>query len=293
MAISLGGGGSASQINEVVILNNSANVVTLADGRVYLKAGVIETTQSTYPDATYGFLPSERIYLNNSSSPQGVAWDGTNYYVTDGSFDNVNVFNSSGTYQSNWAVGSQDTQPKGIVWDGSYLWVVGSSTDAVYKYNTSGTYQNVSFSISSQETSPTGITWDGTHFWVMGNSDTVYKYNSSGVYQNVSFSVASQDTSPGGITWDGTSFWMVGNNTDAAYKYNSSGVYQNVSFSVSAVTNEPTGLVWNSTSSELVVLSNQNDSFEKFKEGVGIPALTDSVASYGAELSGTVYTRVK
>ena len=44
MAIKLGGGGgSASFINEIVTMNKSDSVVTLGDGRVYLKGGVFET----------------------------------------------------------------------------------------------------------------------------------------------------------------------------------------------------------------------------------------------------------
>ena len=55
MAIKLGGGGgSASQINEVIALNSLANTVTLADGRVYLKGGVFETNTSAYPNAATG-----------------------------------------------------------------------------------------------------------------------------------------------------------------------------------------------------------------------------------------------
>ena len=53
MPITLGGGGgSASQINEVVTLNNSADTVTLAMGECTLKGGVVETTLSTYPLAS-------------------------------------------------------------------------------------------------------------------------------------------------------------------------------------------------------------------------------------------------
>ena len=49
MAITLGGGGgSASQIDEVVTLSSTADTVTLADGRVYLKGGTYETTLPTH-----------------------------------------------------------------------------------------------------------------------------------------------------------------------------------------------------------------------------------------------------
>ena len=56
MAIKLGGS-STSQINEVVSLSNTADTVTLADGRVYLKGGLLETNLSTYPNAFYAWKP--------------------------------------------------------------------------------------------------------------------------------------------------------------------------------------------------------------------------------------------
>ena len=56
MAIKLGGGGgSASQINEVVTLNNTADTVTLSDDRVYLKGGVFQTDLTVYPNAYSDF----------------------------------------------------------------------------------------------------------------------------------------------------------------------------------------------------------------------------------------------
>jgi hypothetical protein len=180
MAIKLGGGGgSASQINEVVLLNNTADLVTLSDGRKYLKGGTYETNLATYPDAStsLGYL-------------------GTSFYV-----------------------GSQDTAPQGITWDGTHFWVIGYGTDAVYKYTSAGVYTGTSFSVASQETTPTGITWDGTHFWVVGvTTAVVYKYTSAGVYTGTSFSVLSQNANPYDITWDGTHFWVIGLTGDIVYK---------------------------------------------------------------------------
>ena len=126
MAIKLGGG-STSQINEVVSLSNTADTVTLADGRVYLRGGVLETDPSVYPSAS------------------------TITGYTGTSFSTL----------------SQDTGAIGITWDGTHLWVVGSSNDAVYKYTAAGVYTGTSFSIAGQTTTPSDIAWDGTFFWVV------------------------------------------------------------------------------------------------------------------------------
>ena len=104
--------GSASQIDEIVFFNDSANIVTLDDDRVYLRGGVFEDDLTVYPDAH-----SKILYL-----------------------------------RENFSVRSQDTAPTGITWDGNYFWVVGASTDSVYKYNASGVYQSVSFSVAAQDT---------------------------------------------------------------------------------------------------------------------------------------------
>jgi hypothetical protein len=160
MAISLGGGGSASVINEKKEFNSAENLITLADGRVYLKGGVTETNVATYPDATAAF-----------------AYTGTSFPVQSQSMNS----------------------PQGLAWDGTYFWVVGRNTDLVVKYNASGSYTGTSFSTASQATNPWDIVWDGTHLWVidLGNN-SVFKYNTSGVYQNVSFSVSAQETIPRG-----------------------------------------------------------------------------------------------
>ena len=209
MAITLGGGGSASQINEVVTLNNDTDTVTLADGRVYLKGGVFETTTSTYPLA--------------SSSMQQI---GVNFYV-----------------------GAEDIYPQGVTWDGTFFWVIGTQGDEALKYSSAGVYQSVAWSTATQTVNPYAITWDGTSFWVMDNVGVVFKYNASGVYQSVSWSTATETGgSVGDIEWDGTFFWVTGTTNQAVYKYNSTGVYQSVSWSTAGETTQPTGIAWDGTS---------------------------------------------
>ena len=226
----IGGGGSASQINEVVTLNNTADTVTLSDDRVYLKGGVFETDLSVYPNAYSRFKSvGTEIYVGGQGTqPRGVAWDGTYIYQANSASNNVNKYDVSGNFVSTFSVASQDASPVGIVWDGTHFWVLGQVNKRVFKYSASGTYQNVSFLVSSELSAPSALAWDGTHFWVGGStSDAVFKYNAAGTYQNVSFSVAGQLLNIWDLTWDGSNFWAVGSQDPAyAYKYNASGVYQ-------------------------------------------------------------------
>ena len=199
MAISLGGGGSASQINEIITLNRDENVVTLADGRVYLKGGVVETTTSNYPDAKTSFLNTSSFSVSSEeSTPYGLAYDGTYLWVAGGAGDDVTKWSTAGVYQNvSFSTASQDGLVFGIEWDGTNFWASGYLNRKIYKYNSSGVYQNFYIDVSSQTTTPYSSAWDGSHLWVIGRSEaTVFKYNSSGTYQGVSFSVAAQESSP-------------------------------------------------------------------------------------------------
>ena len=285
MAIKLGGGGgSASQINEIVTLNNSANTVTLEDGRVYLKGGVFETNLSTYPLASVGYKYTGFNFSVNAQStlPYAIEWDGTFFWVLHYNGP-VYKYNASGVYQnSTWTTASQATNTRGLVWDGTHFWVLNFG-GTVYKYNASGTYQNVSWSADAQTSDVKDMVWDGTSFWVVdGGSDAVYKYNSSGVYQNVSFSTASQATDPTGIAWDGTSFWVVDRSLKKVFKYNSSGVYQDLSFDLYSGETGCYGLTWDGTSLFSVGLTL--DSVYKYSQANGVESVSN--------LGGQNYVRV-
>lgn len=296
MATSLGVKTGASQIGEVVLLNRQENVVTLADGRVYLKAGVVETTPATYPDAPTRFLKTAEFSVaDQEGTPTDVAWDGSYLWVVGQAGNDVTKWSTSGTYQNvSFSVASQTTSAFGITWDGTYFWVNDLTT--VYKYNSSGTYQNVSFSLSSQTTAATGIEWDGSNFWVVAQNNNVYKYNSSGVYQNVTFSVsATSNMYAQGITWDGSYLWITAYETAGLYKYNTSGVYQDEFIPFVGDTNNPSGVTWDGTN--FWISSYQLDTVIKFSNAVGfkkVPtagshAMTSDMVYLGAE----AYMRVK
>lgn len=269
MAISLGGGGSASVINEVVYLNNTANTVTLADGRVYLKGGVAETTVASYPDATSSFgYQGTTFSVSQASRPAGLAYDGSHLFVLDRlGTPTVKKYTTAGAYVTSYTVadagGSNETS--GIVWDGTNFWILNGSEDRVYKYNSSFAYQNVNFSTASQiSTQPRGIAFDGTYLWICSDSTTnsrAYKYNTSGVYQNENFLVGTQETFPWGITWDGSHFWVVGNNTKKAYKYTAAGVYTGLNFSFDSSVYS-TGIVKAGT--DFYILDYSGQSIKKF-----------------------------
>ena len=291
MAISLGGGGSTSQINEVVTLNSQEDVVTLDDGRVYLRGGVFETTTSTYPLATSAKTYTGTSYYVGSedNQPRDVTWDGTYFYVLGRQYDSVKKYNASGVYQNvSFSVASQEGQPNGIVYDGSHLWVIGNVSNKAFKYTTSGTYTGVFFSTNAQtdDSGASSIAWDGTHFWVADfHKEEVYKYNSAGVYQNVSFSTSSEMGTNGTIAslaFDGTYLWVNAYTQYKFYAYNLSGVYQNKFISNTLNESYPYGL--GAAGSDLYHCGYSQDTLYKFEEAVGVTSVTS--------LGGQNYVRV-
>tara|TARA_R110000744_G_scaffold141185_2_gene252559 strand:- start:290 stop:1162 length:873 start_codon:yes stop_codon:yes gene_type:complete len=289
MAIKLGSGGSASQVNEIITLNNTANTVTLADGRVYLKGGVFETNTSTYPLAPSSMQAAGLSFsvATQSPNPTGMTWDGSYFWVTGSGTGWINKYSASGVYQGvRFNVSAQmGTNIADLTWDGSAFWVLSPVYDIALKYNASGVYQNTQFSVANAYT-PSGITWDGTYFYVINNASgyDVYKFNASGVSQGVAFSVAAQTTNPSSITWDGTSFWVLSDYSNEVLKYNSSGVYQNVSFSTSPETS-PYGIISKGGSdTSLFVTGFALDKVQEYQSAIGISSV--------ANLGGQNYVRI-
>ena len=292
MAISLGGGGSASQVNETIDINSAENLITLEDGRVYLKGGVTETDTTTYPDATAGLAYTGTTFstAGQISYESDIAWDGTYLYVSErGSSGAVYRYNTSGVYQNvSWSVASQDNEMQGMVCVGSDFYLCGSQYHKVYKYNSSGVFQS-DFSVVSQGSHPNAIAYDGTYLWVLSNGEQrVYKYTTAGVYQNVSFSVAAQDTNCHGLTWDGTQFWFCGRNSDALYSYTAAGVFTGFTFALNSQGTSPYGVVWDG--SALWTVDDSSSAAFKYQNQIGV---TDNASASQIANGRQNYVRIK
>ena len=67
--------------------------------------------------------------------PNGLAWDGTSFWVVGQDNDTVYKYNASGVYQNvSFSVASEESSPEGIAWDGTSLWVVGTVIRNASKY---------------------------------------------------------------------------------------------------------------------------------------------------------------
>ncbi|TET60953.1 MAG: hypothetical protein E3J52_02415, partial [Promethearchaeota archaeon] len=65
-------------------------------------------------------------------TPQGIAWDGTHFWVVGITNKEVYKYTSAGVYTgTHFDVGTEEGYPTGIAWDGTHFWVVGLNTDEV------------------------------------------------------------------------------------------------------------------------------------------------------------------
>ena len=291
MAISLGGGGSASVINETIDINSTENLITLEDGRVYLKGGVTSTDLATYPDATGGMAYAGATFSTAGQlfSEVDIAWDGTYFYALEGgNYAKFCKYSAAGVYQGvSVSVVAQDDEMHGMVCVGSDFYLCGAQYDKVYKYNSAGVFQS-DFSVSTNGVNPNAIAYDGTYLWVLSYTNgIVYKYTTAGVYQNVSFSVAAQDTNTRGLAWDGTHFWMSGRQADTLFQYTAAGVFTGFSLSVAAQGTSPYGLTWDG--SALWTLDDSSSAAFKYQKQIGVNSVSSGSAAAGLQN----YVRIK
>jgi hypothetical protein len=188
---------------------------------------------------------------SQDSSPRGVTFNGTYFWVVGLNNAKVYRYLANGTYDNwNFSTSSQDAFPHGITFNGTYFWVVGGETRKVYRYLANGTYDNWNFSTSSQTSEAYGVTLNDTYFWVTGGSGSsyanVYRYLANGTYDNWYFNIYTEDSSPRGVTFNGTYFWVVGS-SGAVYRYLANGTYDNWYFSTGYQDSSPYDITFNGT----------------------------------------------
>ncbi len=178
---------------------------------------------------------------SGNGNPQYLTQNGTYFWITDPTDDEVYKYWINGTYTGDSfdTTGSGSSTPLGITNNGTYFWIVDNNDQEVYKYWINGTYTGDSFDTSTQSGDPRGITSDGTYFWITDvNDDEVYKYWINGTYTGDSFdTTGSGNEAPNGITNDGTYFWITDPTDDEVYKYSMEIWHQSesISFDVDSV----------------------------------------------------------
>jgi len=145
------------------------------------------------------------------SLPVGIAFDGTDMWVTNNYTSTVTEFNASnGAWIQTLRNGPYGFKhPTGIAFDGTHLWVANSANDSLTEFDAKdGSWVRT---ISNSPTSygfnfPTGIAFDGTHLWVTnenGASVTEIKPSDGTLVQSLSGGNYAFNK-PDGIAYDGS-----------------------------------------------------------------------------------------
>ena len=302
MAITLGGAGGGSEINDNKVINSIASLITTASGEKWLQSGTLDSNTSTYPDATS--LPSGATYTNTNWSvasqmplPSGITWDGSFFYVCDRTNNgSVYKYNSVGTYQ-NTSFTTFDSENNGLTWDGTYFYVAGTGTGKLNRYNSSWALQT--WQINNLG-GITGVAVIGTTLYAYvqsingGNTpadlDVVIPLTitSSGGTAGTPFSTNAQiGGQPQDLATDGTYLYAV-SRTGVVFQYTTSGVYTGSTFSVNPLSSSTTdfgGITFKGT--ELYSTNSTDDKVFQFNvtNSVGI---INRVNTDG----GTIYTRI-
>lgn len=261
MAITLGGAGGGSEVNDQKFINSNESLITTASGEKWLQAGTLSTDTTTYPDATSTF--SGATYANTSyditgqgSDPAGMANDGAgNFWICYRNSSYIRKYNSSFVYQNVqidlgsgndceglfYVASSANTSDGGV----AVLYVALPNIGGVKRYNAS-TGAVMSGYITGAGTVK-GVTVDSDNIvWTIASNGNVSKWNAS---DNSSAGGAFGSAGIGDIFEREGFLWVI-SSSHVAHKYSKAGSNLSESFSLnptSAGTGNRTGVTLTDT----------------------------------------------
>jgi collagen triple helix repeat protein/IPT/TIG domain-containing protein len=147
----------------------------------------------------------------SGSSQGGIAFDGANIWVANGSSNTVTKLRASdGANLGAFAVGQL---PARVAFDGANIWVANRGSDNVTKLRASDGSNLGTFAVG---TAPQGVAFDGANIWVTNNdSDNVTKLRASDGTILGTFAVGSN---PFRVAFDGANIWVVNSNSNTVSK---------------------------------------------------------------------------
>ncbi len=171
---------------------------TLADARY---ARLSPTTQQIALLKWYTAIStSQEISFPVGAEPNGIAFDGANMWVTNGSDGTVSVLRASdGALVNTVPVGDCPTD---IAFDGVNMWVTNWG-NGVNVLRASDGFHVMTLTVGAV---PLGIAFDGTNMWVTNSGDTVSVLRASDGALVMTPAVGSKSRD---IAFDGTNMWVV------------------------------------------------------------------------------------
>ena len=137
-------------------------------------------------------------------SPNFLAFDGTNMWVTNLSADTVTKLNpTTGGVVATWPTGHR---PYGVAFDGTNIWVAnegvaGAGTVSRIDRNT-GAKTDIATGLGSH-----GVAFDGTSIWVTNSTENTVAKVDRATGNVVKIAVG---TRPEGVVFDGSNIWVTG-----------------------------------------------------------------------------------
>lgn len=207
----LSGNGSGLTNITATVADGSITTSKLADGSV--TEAKLASNLVNSPERNLGLLGSLRWDLlkgqndfTAGTAPRGLAFDGSNIWVTNQTSNNVTKLRASdGANLGTFPVG---TGPIGIAFDGANMWVMNGGSSNLTKLRASdGANLGTIASVSGFD-----VVFDGANIWVASfNGGMVGKYRTSDG-SNLGFFAAGNF--PRGLVFDGANIW-VSNQNDA------------------------------------------------------------------------------
>jgi len=186
---------------------------------------VIDIVSIAYKYDSAGAYTGTSVSIPTTMSrPEGGTWDGTNYWVTDGTAGFVvqydSSFSATGT-EFDISAEIPGDNARGLAWDGTYFYIAGNGDRFIFRYDAAGAYTNFSFSFEYSATSVIDLEFFDGFLWVMAAGGQTFKFNLDGVYTGDFFepSTTSDTTSTYGITSDSESFWVGGYNNNIVSEF--------------------------------------------------------------------------
>ena len=159
-------------------------------------------------------IGSMTTYGGTGAGPFGIASDGTNMWVTNGSANSVTKVSPTGTMTTYGGVGGG---PRGIAFDGTNMWVANTNSNSVTRITPGG----VRTSYGGTGGGPWDIAFDGTNMWTANiGSNSVTKITPAGGMTTYALPVGG---APWGIASDGTNMWVANYNANRVTKISPTG----------------------------------------------------------------------
>ncbi len=143
----------------------------------------------------------------------GIGFDGTYFYICDGSSGNGNVwrYTEAGVYDSfTFQTLAKEPYPSGMYVDSTGIYVCGNTSDGVEKFSLAGAWVEKTLSVIGQTTNPVACSFDGEYWFVANGSNTYFIYDAAGAYTGETHVLTDIDNSVVGFMSEGINLWFVG-----------------------------------------------------------------------------------